>query len=345
MKRFIVCVLVSALLTACADKKSNVVINVQEQPDKTFPIYDYFQVDKTVYVNADDEHLLSDINSAYMNGNYIYTLDSNHKLSKIDLNTGDIIGQYCQIGRGPQDYIFPIGLTGDDRNLYLLDFMGKAVHKFSFDLKHQGKFSLENMNATSSMFKTKDGFLFFNSFDSEGVGKIALTDNNGQIKQSFVNQKEELQPETDAPVMKTIFTDQLFVQTPDGKVLCFNPDGNEAYLYDGTDMEPLLRIFMDMNYEKKPQTPDPFVKQLYYLNGNLMVNYSYNMDTYFSYYDKNFKLKASGKYALTDKEQAPFQPICQIGDKLITVSPTDDTPGAVLPDRSIQAVIILHSAK
>ena len=195
------------------------------------------------------------------------------------------------------------------------------------------------------MFKTKDGFLFFNSFDSEGVGKIALTDNNGQIKQSFVNQKEELQPETDAPVMKTIFTDQLFVQTPDGKVLCFNPDGNEAYLYDGTDMEPLLRIFMDMNYEKKPQTPDPFVKQLYYLNGNLMVNYSYNMDTYFSYYDKNFKLKASGKYALTDEKQAPFQPICQVGDKLITAAPTDDTPGAVLPDRSIQAVIILHSAK
>ena len=100
-----------------------------------------------------------------------------------------------------------------------------------------------------------------------------------------------------------------------------------------------------MNYEKKPQPPDPFVKQLYYLNGNLMVNYSYNMDTYFSYYDKNFKLKASGKYALTDEKQTPFQPICQIGDKLITAAPTDDTPGAVLPDRSIQAVIILHSAK
>ena len=81
MKRFIVCVLVSALLTACTEKKSNVVINVQEQPDKTVPIYDYFQVDKTVYVNADDVHLLSDINSVYMNGNYIYTLDSTHKLS------------------------------------------------------------------------------------------------------------------------------------------------------------------------------------------------------------------------------------------------------------------------
>ena len=39
-------------MTGCAQKKSNVVINVQEQPDKTFPVYDYFQVDKTVYVNA-----------------------------------------------------------------------------------------------------------------------------------------------------------------------------------------------------------------------------------------------------------------------------------------------------
>ena len=346
MKRFIVCgLLVSALMSGCADKKSNVVITVQEQPTKIFPIYDYFQVDRTVYVNADDEHLLSDINSVYMNGNYIYTLDSSHKLSKIDLNTGDIIGQYCQVGRGPQDYIFPIGLTGDDQYLYLLDFMGKAVHKFSFDLKHQGKFSLENMNATSSMLKIRDGFIFFNSFESENVGKFAVTDNEGQIKQSFINGQEELQPETDAPVMKTIFTDQLFVKTPDGKVLCFNPDGKEAYLYDGNDMDPLLRIFMDMNYEKKPQTPDPFVKQLYYVNGNVLINYSYNMETYFSYYDKNFKLKASGKYDLTDDSQAPFQPLCQIGDRLITFKSTDDAPGAVLPDRSIQAVIILHSAK
>lgn len=345
MKRFIVCVLASALMAGCAQKKSNVVINVQEQPDKTFPVYDYFQVEKTVNVNADDEYLLSDINSAYMNGNWIYTLDSNHKISKIDLKSGDIVGQYCQIGRGPQDYIFPIGLTGDDHYLYLLDLMGKAVHKFSFDLKHQGKFSLENMNATSSMFKTRDGFLFFNSFDSEGAGKIALTDNDGQIRQTFINKKEEQLPGTDAPVMKTIFTDQLFVQTPDGKVLCFNPDGKEAYLYDGKDMDPLLRIDMDLNYEKKPQTPDPFVKQLYYVDGNVLINYSYNMETYFSYYDKNFKLKASGRYDLADDSQAPFQPLCQIGDRLITFKSTDDAPGAVLPDRSIQAQIFIHRAK
>jgi len=344
MKRFIVCVLASALMTACADKKSNVVINVSEQPDKTFPIYDYFQVDKTVYVNVDDEHLLSDVNSAYMNGDYIYTLDSNHKISKIDLNTGNIISQYCQIGRGPKDYIFPIGLTGDDRYLYLLDLMGKAVHKFSYDLKHQGKFSLENMNATSSMFKTQDGFIFFNSFDSEDVGKFAVTDNEGQIKQSFIHMKEELQPDTDTPVMKTIFTDQLFVQTPDGKVLCFNPDGNEAYLYDGNDMDPLLRIVMDMNYEKQPQTPNPFVKQLFSVNGNILVSYSYNMETYFGYYDNNFKLIATGNKTVSDN-QAPFSPICQVGEKLITALPTDDTPGAVIPGRSVQAQIIIHSAK
>ena len=336
--------LVLTLLTGCAEKKTDVVITVREQSDKAFPVYDYFQADRTVYVNADDNHLLSDINSAYINGDYIYTLDSSHKISKIDLNTGNIIGQYCQIGRGPQDYMFPIGLTGDDEHLYLLDLMGKSVHKFSYDLKHQGKITLENMNTASSLLKTKDGFIFFNSFDSEEVGKFAVTDNDGQIKQSFVHQKEEQQPESDAPVMKTIYTDQLFVPAPDGKVLCFNPDGMQAYLYDGKNMNPLLSINMDPDYQKQPQTPNPFVKQLYSMNGNVLINYSYNLDTYLSYYDKNFKLIATGSPTVSDN-QAPFKPICQCGDILITAIPTDDTPGAVLPDRSIQAQIIIHRAK
>lgn len=336
-----VCGLVLTLTSACAGKKKDIVITVQEQSDKQFPIYDYFQTDKTVYVSADDNFLLSDVNSAHINGNFLYTLDSNHKISKIDLSTGKIIGQYCQIGRGPQDYIFPIGLAGDDEHLYLLDLMGKSVHRFSYDLKHQGKFSLENMNTTSSMYKLPDGFLFFNSFDSENVGKIAVTDNSGQIKQSFVHQREEQLPESDAPVMKTIFTDQLFVPTTDGKVLCFNPDGNEAYLYDGHNMDPLLRIEMDLNYEKQPQTPDPFVKQLYCIDGNTLVNYSYNLNTFFSYYDKDFKLIATGSPTVSDN-QPPFKPICQSGDRLITVVPTDDAPGAILPGRSIQAQIILH---
>ena len=332
-------------MIGCAEKKSNVVITVQDQTGKIFPIYDYFQVDRTVYVNADNEYLLSDINSVYMNGNYIYTLDSSHRLSKIDLNTGDIIGQYCQVGRGPQDYVFPIGLTGDDQYIYLLDLMGNSVHKFSHDLKHQGKFTFENSNATSSMYKTRDGFLFFNSFDNEGIGKITVTDNEGKIKQSFVNQKEEQQPESDSPVMKTIFTSQLFVEADEGKVLCFNPDGNEAYLYDGSDLNPLMKIVMDQNYEKIPQMPDSYVQHLYCINGNVLINYSYNLGGAFSYYDKDLKLIATGEYTLTSKEQAPFQPICQVGDKLITAAPTDDTPGAVLPDRSIQAAIIIHSAK
>lgn len=336
--------LVLTLMTGCAGKKENAVITVQDQHGKHFPIYDYFEVDKIIYVNADDKYLLSDISSVHINGNYIYTLDSNHKISKIDLNTGNIICQYCQIGRGPQDYLFPIGLTGDDEHLYTLDLMGKSVHKFSYDLKHQGKFSLEKMSATSSLFKTKDGFIFYNSFDSEGAGKFTVTDNKGEIKQTFINVKEEQLPATDAPVMKTIFTNQMFVPTPDGKLLCFDPDGNKAYLYDGTTMDLLLSINMDLNYEKIPQTPDPYVQQLYCINGNILVNYSYNTGNSFSYYDKDLNLIATGSPTAFGK-QPKFNPICQTGDKLITASCTDDAPGAVLPDRSIQAAIIIHRAK
>lgn len=338
-----VCVFVLTLMTGCAHKNAaEIVLAVNEPGDKKFPIDEYFEVEKTVYVSAEDKYLLSDINNVYIKNNYIYTLDTNHTLSKIDLNSGEIVKQFCQIGRGPQDYLFPICITGDEEYLYLIDLMGKAIHKFDYDLKHSGKIEVEQLPAVSSMFKTKDGFIFYNSFESESIGKFVITDNNGKMVNSFLKLQEKL-PETDGPTMKTLYTQELFVSDPDGNILCLNPDANEVYIYDGSDMTKLFRIETDDTFKPAPQMPAAHVRQIFCLNGNVLINYFYNEGDY-AYYDKNYNLMADGIGATPDLDVF-FSPVCQIGDRLVTVTPTDDTPGAVLPGKSIQALIIIHRAK
>ncbi|MBO4561324.1 MAG: 6-bladed beta-propeller [Bacteroidaceae bacterium] len=327
----------------CGSKNvQDVVLAVNEPGDKKFPIDEYFEVEKTVYVSAEDEYLLSDINNVYIKNDYIYTLDTNHTLSKIDLNSGEIVKQFCQIGRGPQDYLFPICITGDEEYLYLIDLMGKAIHKFDYDLKHSGKIEVEQLPAVSSMFKTKDGFIFYNSFESESIGKFVITDNSGKMVNSFLKLEEKL-PETDGPTMKTLYTQELFVSDPDGNILCLNPDANEVYIYDGSDMTKLFRIETDDTFKPAPQMPAAHVRQIFCLNGNVLINYFYNEGDY-AYYDKDYNLMADGIGATPDLDVF-FSPVCQIGDRLVTVTPTDDTPGAILPGKSIQALIIIHRAK
>ena len=269
-------------------------------------------------------------------------MDTNHRLSKIDLNSGEIVKQFCQVGRGPQDYLFPICITGDEEYLYLIDLMGKAIHKFDYNLKHSGKIEVEQLPAVSSMFKTKDGFIFYNSFESESIGKFVITDNNGKMVNSFLKLQEKL-PETDGPTMKTLYTQELFVSDSNGNILCFNPDANEVYIYDGSDMTKLFRIETDDTFKPASQMPAAHVRQIFCLNGNVLINYFYNEGDY-AYYDKDYNLIADGIGATPDLDVF-FSPVCQIGDRLVTVTPTDETPGAILPGKSIQALIIIHRAK
>lgn len=350
MKRFFLCLLliipVSVFvlsIASCGGKNAeNVVIKVNEPGDRKFPVNDLFEVDKKVYVNAEGEYLLSDINSTHIKGDYIYTLDTNHRLSKIDLNSGEIVKQFCQVGRGPQDYLFPICITGDDELLYLIDLMGKSIHKFDYDLKHQGKINVDHLPTVSSLFKTKDGFIFYNSFENDSIGKFVITDNNGQMLKSFIKIDEKL-PETDELIMRVIYTQDLFVPDSHGNLLCFNPEANEAYIFDGKDMTKLFRIEAEDTYQSESQVAVSHIGRLFRVNGNLLVDYHLKEEGY-AYFDKDFNLIDYGKSDTSGLDDI-FSPISQVGDKLITVITTDDTPGAVLPDRSIQAQIIIHRAK
>lgn len=339
-----VCGLISTVIIGCSEKKTagDVTVSINDPGEKTFPVNDFFEIEKTVYVSAEGEYLLSDINDAYITDDFAFTLDANQRVSKIDLNTGEIVNQLYQRGRGPQDYLFPFGITGDDEHLYLLDIMSRCIHVYDFDLKHQGKFSLESLPSPSSMFKTKDGFMFFNSFENDSIGKFIITDNEGNIKQSFLQLQQE-RPEDDGVFMAVVlYSQEFFVPDLNDNVLCYNQDDKVVYRYDGNN---LSKLFQFKTEEPLPNTPAPYIKQMFCLNGNILVNHFYNNVGDYAYLDKDFNVIANGIGASPDRESI-FSPICQVGNKLISAFTTDDdTPGAILPGKSIQAMIIIHRAK
>lgn len=346
-----VCGLVISALTGCSDNKSieGVVITVKDPGDKEFPVSDYFQVDKNVYVSAEGKYYLALVTDAYVTDRYAFLYDAQQRVSKVDLNTGEIVSQLNRRGRGPEEYLMAMGIAGDDEHIYLLDRGdGYVIHVYDHDLNHLNKFSISWPTSPSTFISSGNGFMFQNGWENDSIGKFVFTDNQGHITKSFLEKKKEL-PESDSgeEVISVVHTEELFIPDSQGNILCFNPDTHEVYLYNGNSMIKLYRIKMD---DGMPDQPAPRIGKLFSPDGSILVNYFYNKrGAYnrfgdFAFFDKDYNLIVEGVGGLHEGE-APFLPLLQKGNQLITVYNTDDAVGAVLPDKSIQAQIVFHSLK
>ena len=141
--------------------------------------------------------------------------------------------------------------------------------------------------------------------------------------------------------------EELFVKDSKGNILCYNPNTYESYLYDGKSMTKQFQIQME---DGMPDMPTPNIGKVFYPDGKILVNYfytkrgAYNRFGNMAIFDKDYNLIVEGVGGLREGE-APFLPILQKGNQLITVLATDDAVGAVVPGRSIQAQIVFHSMK
>ena len=184
-----VCGFVLTFMSGCggnSNSADDVVVSFQDPGDKIFPIKDYFQIERNVNVKADGDYFLSDINDVYFTDDFAFILDQRQAVSKVDLKTGQIVSQLRQIGRGPKDYLNAMNLTGDDEHLYLLDLSGKSVHVYDYDFNHQDKFNMDYIPSPSSFIRTKDGFMFLNSFDDDSIGMFVVTDSQCRKKATYL---------------------------------------------------------------------------------------------------------------------------------------------------------------
>ena len=330
-----VCGFVSTFMSGCGANNNadqDLVITLNDPGDRLFPIKDYFETDRVVNVSAEGDYFISDINGAFFTDDYAFLLDHRQAVSKVDLKTGKIVSQLYQTGRGPNDYLNALNLTGDDEHLYLLDF-GKSVHVYDHDLNHQEKYNIEYMPGPSSFTKVKEGFMFLNSFENDSIGTFVVTDSRCRKTETFLK-KEPVQEEDDDEMIMgfAIFIGKYFIQDSDGKVVCHNPVTDELYIYDGKTISKKCQFKMP---EEVPGKSSGYIKQLFSFNGNTLVNYFCGKGACYALFDKNCNLIEEGLGVNED----PFFPICQKGNKLMTAFITDGE------DESVQAQIVIYKTK
>ena len=335
MKRFIVCVLVSALMTGCGGNKKaaeDVVLTVNYPGERLFPVNDFFRIEKQLSVKADGEYFLSDINDFFFSDDFAFILDYRQAVSKVDLKTGEIVSQLRQIGRGPKDYLNAMNLTGDDEHLYLLDMSGKSVHVYDFDLNHIDKYNIDFIPTPSSFTRTKDGFMFLNSFDNDSIGMFVVTDSQCRKKATYLPKEATPAEDDDELMFMAIFVGKYFLPDLQGDVVCHNPRTDELYLYDGKSLGKRCQVKLGDDMIGKPGA---YIRKIFSLNGKTLVNYMCDKGSGYAYFDRNFNLVAEG-LGINDPA---FFPESQVGDRLMTVViPKDES-------ESEQAQIIIYRTK
>ena len=82
----------SMIITGC--NSNSVTVTIQDPGDEVFPLDDYLKVEKTVNVSAEGPGgLMSMILDFYITDKYAFILDSNNRIFKVDLNTGEVVKQ------------------------------------------------------------------------------------------------------------------------------------------------------------------------------------------------------------------------------------------------------------
>ncbi len=338
---FLLLSLLMSVMIGCGGNKNavdEVVVRYQDPGESVFPASDYFQLENKLDINDQGDYFLSDVSGVFLTDDYAFLLDSRQAISKVDLKTGEIVKQLYQVGNGPQDYLRAVNITGDKEHLYLLDHMTKRVHVYDFDLKHQDRFDVEYIPSPSSFVKLKDGFLFLNSAEDTKLGAFVVTDNRGVKKASFLELKEEPVYNDDEMAFRVVYTDNCFFTNADGNMLCYYPNANEIYLYDGKTLSKQFSIKPDDNLVG---TRGVNIRKVFYMNGKTLVGYMCDYKPSFGWFDKdgNLLAKGHGQYITLR-----FQ-IYQSGDKVVLVLMAQDLLETEAAGKSVQAQISFYRPK
>lgn len=325
-----------SIMTGCKSN-NNVTITIQDPGDEIFPLDDYFKVEKTVNVSAESKGgLMSLIMDYYITDKYAFILDTNNRIFKVDLKTGDVVKQLFA-GRHLSC------MTGDDEYLYCLNIgENKNVCKYDFDLELHQEISIDRIRGTSSFIKTDEGFMFYNSKQNSKVGRFVVTDNDCANASSFLRAIEIPRTQQSGIPTTLLYPHSLFVPYRNGNMLFFDPEYNTAYVYNGKNLKKLFQF--DDNDASLTDSRPPHISQLFFINGHILVKYSCNRKRCYAFLDNRYNVIRQG---VVDPSMVKAQDlIIQQGrNRLVKISLTDVGPGDVVPDRSIQAQIIIYRAK
>ena len=336
----LICGLALSTLTGCNSDDSAIeyIIPVVNRCNEPFSFDDYFKKENTVCVNFDDEYpVAAMIHDVFFTDEYAFILDIvNRNLSKIDLEKGKVVNQ-IQVKRNQTV------LSGDDEHLYLLRCGNvDIIYEYDMDLTPIDSFKLKNVYA-SSFSRIKDGFIFLNARETKNKGRYVITNSN--ITKAVSYKKLGERPKTYDkfdPIM--IISSEVFIRDSHGKVLCFDFENNDGYMYDGKNLKRLFHIGTDVS--DPAAVPLKNMQVIYSLNGNILFHY-YNEDGTdgVAYFDKNNNLVAQGPSYDTGAEGLFRYTFRQVGKKLVRIRMEMPEERGEYPYKSTQAQIDFYRLK
>lgn len=326
----LICGLVMPTLTGCVsnDGVTDYIIPVVNRSNVPFSFDDYFRKPKRVNVTFDDEFPVSAmITDVVVTNRYAFILDANRKLSKIDLRKRKVVNQI------PTKRTQSV-LSYYDKHLYVLGIGSNCiVYEYDLDLNRTDSVMVKNMIA-SSFCRMKNGYIFLNGRETGNRGRYVITNKSLTRGVSFV--KVGGHPERYSKYDATmIFSSEVFLPGPFGKVLCFDMENSDGYQYDGEKLKRVFHIGSDL--PDSDEVSFRGMQVIYASRGNKIFNY-YTRDftEEFTYFDKHNNLVAQGPSDDSTENGLVKYKYRQVGRKLVRIHMVIPEDRDVYPYKSTQ---------
>lgn len=185
---------------------------------------DFVERNDTLRLNPSLNLITTSVQDICLDDSVVFILDDAKSIFSFDVHSGKMLHRLHSVGRSRNEYFLPKAMDVDINNLFVLDFQGRKVLKYTKDLEYISSFSLGF--AALDFTIVADGFLFFNMSASEKYRRIVHTDFEGRVIDGFLQEKG---------IIKTLVNDKFFCSDGAGNVYYSDLQSNDVYQWqDGT---------------------------------------------------------------------------------------------------------------
>lgn len=271
---------------------------------------DFIESVDTVELSLDDEVFIADIQDACYQDSLLFILDSNNSIFAFNTNNGKLQKMIRYVGRSNSEYLDAKAITIDQTYLYVLDFQGRKINRYDFQLNFTDYIRIGF--PAMDFAKVKDGFLIYNLNANESDKQIVFIGMDGKIKSSFLEPSFE---------MDYMMTDKIFSEDENGTVFISLPMSNCLYSWEDDSVNVMYNIgFEDESNAKDLKKSSELIEKVKSIVVRSFVTSKYVLTFYSSedkpymfinVYDKERKVSESGV--------ATFHPISSFNQWLICV--------------------------
>lgn len=268
-------------------------------------------------IHADEGDWISEVQDLCMNDSWIFILDINQTVFKVDVHTGLIAQKMHKRGHSESEVIAPKAITTSGDTLYVLDFQSMAILSFDMNLSFLSRFQIPF--PALDFAKVDNGFLLYNINATDELKQIVHIDERGQVIGSYFDKDSDLD---------MLLSDKIFMEATEGEIYFMLPASDKIYKWrDGKILNEYILDYGNGKVHEKKSSNLYRKRKDNAINAFVMQNYvvisflSQSMVKY-NFYDRRTKESDAGMVAC--KSSAAFYPRWQYQTCLIGISDIAD---------------------